>query len=222
MAEPTIPILDAQRVTKRFAFGDETITALSEASLSIAKGEFICLIGPSGCGKSTLLRMVGGFETASEGALLMWGKPVGAPGPDRGMVFQDYGLFPWLTVTENIAFGPLARGRPKAALIAGPSFAKKAPVAPGSIASIGEPWETKRAGRGEFTVIKVTWGLRAVSPPHLVRGASCGGVWRAGAAGPCGTRVCPRLPEPRPGHARSQPPMPRRVEGRGASVTVPG
>jgi NitT/TauT family transport system ATP-binding protein len=113
MAEPTIPILDATHVTKRFAFGEETITALSDATLSIAKGEFICLIGPSGCGKSTLLRMVAGFEAPSEGRLLMWGKPIGAPGPDRGMVFQDYGLFPWLTVTENIAFGPLARGRPK-------------------------------------------------------------------------------------------------------------
>jgi NitT/TauT family transport system ATP-binding protein len=111
MAE--LPILDAQNVTKRFAFGEQTITALSNATLTIEKGEFICLIGPSGCGKSTLLRMVGGFETPSEGSLLMWGKPVGAPGPDRGMVFQDYGLFPWLTVTENIAFGPIARGRPK-------------------------------------------------------------------------------------------------------------
>jgi NitT/TauT family transport system ATP-binding protein len=109
-----LPILDVRQVTKRFAFGAETITALSDASLSIAKGEFICLIGPSGCGKSTLLRMVAGFETASAGSLLMWGKPVTAPGPDRGMVFQDYGLFPWLSVTENIAFGPIARGRPKA------------------------------------------------------------------------------------------------------------
>ena len=105
-----LPILDVQNVTKRFAFGAEPITALADASLRIEKGEFVCLIGPSGCGKSTLLRMVGGFETATEGALLMWGKPVAGPGPDRGMVFQDYGLFPWLTVTQNVVFG-----RPRAA-----------------------------------------------------------------------------------------------------------
>ncbi len=109
-----LPILDIRGVDKRFAFGAETITALSEATLRIEKGEFVCLIGPSGCGKSTLLRMIAGFETPSAGALLMWGKPVAGPGPDRGMVFQDYGLFPWLTVSQNIAFGPVARGRPKA------------------------------------------------------------------------------------------------------------
>ncbi len=116
MAE--LPILEAARVTKRFAFGTQSITALAEASLTVAKGEFICLIGPSGCGKSTLLRMVAGFETPSEGALLVWGKPVAGPGPDRGMVFQDYGLFPWLTVRQNIGFGPAARGLPRAAVAA--------------------------------------------------------------------------------------------------------
>ncbi len=106
------PILDVKNVTKRFAFNNETVTALANANLRIEKGEFVCLIGPSGCGKSTLLRMVAGFETASEGDLLMWAKPVQGPGPDRGMVFQDYGLFPWLTVARNIGFGPAARGRP--------------------------------------------------------------------------------------------------------------
>jgi NitT/TauT family transport system ATP-binding protein len=117
-ATATLPILDVQRVTKRFAFGGEAVTALSEATLRIGKGEFVCLIGPSGCGKSTLLRMVAGFETPSDGALLMWGRPVAGPGPDRGMVFQDYGLFPWLTVAQNIGFGPAARGRPKAEVTA--------------------------------------------------------------------------------------------------------
>ena len=116
MAE--LPILEAARVTKRFAFGAQSITALSDATLSVAKGEFICLIGPSGCGKSTLLRMVAGFETPSEGALLVWGKPVAGPGPDRGMVFQDYGLFPWLTVRENVGFGPAARGLRRAEIAA--------------------------------------------------------------------------------------------------------
>jgi NitT/TauT family transport system ATP-binding protein len=109
-----LPILEAAHVTKRFDFGGRPIVALEDASLSIRKGEFVCLIGPSGCGKSTLLRMIAGFEDVSEGRLHMWGKPVGGPGPDRGMVFQDYGLFPWLTVARNVGFGPAARGRPAA------------------------------------------------------------------------------------------------------------
>jgi NitT/TauT family transport system ATP-binding protein len=83
---------------------------LSDASLSIAKGEFVCLIGASGCGKSTLLRIMAGFEQPSSGEALMRGKPITEPGPTRGMVFQDYALFPWLSVRENIAFGPIARG----------------------------------------------------------------------------------------------------------------
>ena len=109
-----LPILEAAHVTKRFDFQGRDIVALEDASLSIRKGEFVCLIGPSGCGKSTLLRMIAGFEDVSEGRLHMWGKPVGGPGPDRGMVFQDYGLFPWLTVARNVGFGPAARGRPAA------------------------------------------------------------------------------------------------------------
>ena len=107
-----LPILEAAHVTKRFDFQGRPIVALDDASLTIRKGEFVCLIGPSGCGKSTLLRMIAGFENVSDGRLDMWGKPVGGPGPDRGMVFQDYGLFPWLTVARNVGFGPAARGRP--------------------------------------------------------------------------------------------------------------
>ena len=76
---------------------------------SVAKflvaGMSFCLIGASGCGKSTLLRIVAGFETPSSGEALMWGKPIDGPAPDRGMVFQDYGLFPWLTVRRNIEIG---------------------------------------------------------------------------------------------------------------------
>ena len=114
MAEASIPILDLREVGKEFAFGDGRIEALRGANLTVAKGEFICLIGASGCGKSTLLRIVAGFETATSGAALMWGKPIEGPSPSRGMVFQDYGLFPWLTVRGNIGFGPAARGRPAA------------------------------------------------------------------------------------------------------------
>ncbi len=104
------PIIEIKDVSKIFKLQDQTITALSGANLSIAKGEFICLIGASGCGKSTLLRIMAGFEKPSSGEALMWGKPIGGPDPSRGMVFQDYALFPWLSVRDNIAFGPIARG----------------------------------------------------------------------------------------------------------------
>ena len=110
MAEATSPIVEIKRVSKVFQLQDQTIHALSDASLSIAKGEFVCLIGASGCGKSTLLRIMAGFEQPSSGEALMWGKPIAEPDPSRGMVFQDYALFPWLSVRENIAFGPIARG----------------------------------------------------------------------------------------------------------------
>jgi NitT/TauT family transport system ATP-binding protein len=99
-------------VTKRFDGPAGEIVALERANLAIDQGEFVCLIGASGCGKSTLLRIVAGFEAASEGQVLMAGSPVAGPG--RGMVFQDYGLFPWLSVRQNIAFGPAARGLPRA------------------------------------------------------------------------------------------------------------
>jgi NitT/TauT family transport system ATP-binding protein len=112
MAE--IPILEVNNVSKRFLLQGQSIDALRDANLTVRKGEFICLIGASGCGKSTLLRIVAGFEQPTSGEALMWGKPVTGPAPDRGMVFQDYGLFPWLTVRQNIGFGPASRGRPKA------------------------------------------------------------------------------------------------------------
>jgi NitT/TauT family transport system ATP-binding protein len=110
MADPALPIVEIKRVSKVFQLQDQTIHALSEASLTITKGEFVCLIGASGCGKSTLLRIMAGFEQPSSGDALMWGKPIGEPDPTRGMVFQDYALFPWLSVRDNIAFGPIARG----------------------------------------------------------------------------------------------------------------
>ena len=111
MAE--IPILDIKGVGKTYTLGDTRIEALRDANLTVRKGEFVCLIGASGCGKSTLLRIVAGFEQPSTGDALMWDRPIDGPAPDRGMVFQDYGLFPWLTVRENIGFGPRSRSRPK-------------------------------------------------------------------------------------------------------------
>ncbi len=106
-------IIEIEHLSKEFELNGTTIHALRDVNLSIAKGEFVCLIGASGCGKSTLLRIMAGFETASGGAAKMWSKPITEPGPDRGMVFQDYALFPWLTVRDNIAFGPTERSRPK-------------------------------------------------------------------------------------------------------------
>jgi NitT/TauT family transport system ATP-binding protein len=100
-------------VGKRFAGPAGVIEALRGATLDIAEGSFVCLIGASGCGKSTLLRIIAGFELPSDGTVVVAGKPVAGPGPDRGMVFQDYGLFPWMSVRGNIGFGPAARGLPK-------------------------------------------------------------------------------------------------------------
>ena len=114
MGEATVPILQMKNVGKTYSQNGRAIEALRGANLTVRKGEFICLIGASGCGKSTLLRMAAGFETATQGEALMWGMPIEGPGPSRGMVFQDYGLFPWLSVRDNIGFGPKARGRPAA------------------------------------------------------------------------------------------------------------
>jgi NitT/TauT family transport system ATP-binding protein len=81
------------------------VLAVEEVSFQVRRGEFTVLLGPSGCGKSTTLYMIGGFERPSSGELLLHGSPVVGPGPDRGIVFQDFVLFPWRTVLGNIAFG---------------------------------------------------------------------------------------------------------------------
>jgi NitT/TauT family transport system ATP-binding protein len=90
------------------------VEALRGVELELPDGEFVCLIGASGCGKSTLLRIVAGFESASSGSVRVGGKPITRPGPDRGVVFQDYGLFPWLNVQDNIAYGPRQQRLPPA------------------------------------------------------------------------------------------------------------
>ncbi len=103
------PFLAISGVTKRFAVGDEEIEALGRIDLTIDKGQFACLIGASGCGKSTLLRIIAGFEEPTSGGISVHGNAITGPGSDRGMVFQDYALFPWMTVRENISFGPRQR-----------------------------------------------------------------------------------------------------------------
>lgn len=92
-------------------FGD--VTALKDINLKIHRREFVCVIGPSGCGKSTLIRILAGLEQASSGQVLLNGESVTKPGPERGMVFQGYTLFPWLTVKKNIMFGLLESGYDK-------------------------------------------------------------------------------------------------------------
>jgi ABC-type nitrate/sulfonate/bicarbonate transport system ATPase subunit len=92
--------------------GGAPTRALEPISLSVADHAFVTILGPSGCGKSTLLRLVAGLDRPSAGRIVLDGKPVAAPGADRGMVFQSYTLFPWLTVADNIAFGLREKGVP--------------------------------------------------------------------------------------------------------------
>lgn len=84
----------------------QTTSALRNISLALDEGEFVCIIGPSGCGKTTLLKIIAGLEQASSGDICLDGVRVSAPGPERGLVFQDFALFPWRDVSDNIAFGP--------------------------------------------------------------------------------------------------------------------
>ena len=108
------PKIQIQRVGKSFGAADRATPALSEIDLDVAEREFVCLLGPSGCGKSTLLNIVAGFLGPTTGTVLVDGRPVQGPAPDRGVVFQEYALFPWLTVSGNVEFGPLLQSRPAA------------------------------------------------------------------------------------------------------------
>ena len=92
--------------------GSPPVQALESISLDIQPGEFVALLGPSGCGKSTLLNIIASFEQPTSGILTVGGQAIATPGPDRGVVFQEAALFPWLTVWENIVFGPKAQGLP--------------------------------------------------------------------------------------------------------------
>lgn len=102
------------KVSKVFSTGGREVVALDDINLEVRPGEFICLLGPSGCGKSTLLNAIAGFSQPTAGSIVVDGRPVQAPGPDRGMVFQEYALFPWMTVEKNIAFGLEIKKQPKA------------------------------------------------------------------------------------------------------------
>ncbi|MDL2354458.1 MAG: ABC transporter ATP-binding protein [Pseudomonadota bacterium] len=101
-------------VNKVFQTADRELVALKDISLAIPRGQFTCLLGPSGCGKSTLLNAIAGFSAPTSGSIRADGKLVTGPGPERGMVFQEYALFPWMTVAENIGFGLQIKGMAKA------------------------------------------------------------------------------------------------------------
>jgi NitT/TauT family transport system ATP-binding protein len=105
-------ILEVQDLTKVYRSQQGETTALSKVSFKTHRREFVCVIGPSGCGKSTLIRILAGLEGYSGGQVLLDGKPVTGPGRDRGMVFQGYTLFPWLTVRKNVMFGLEMNGLP--------------------------------------------------------------------------------------------------------------
>ena len=108
------PAIALRGVRKVFRTGGAEVVALDGIDLDVAAGEFVCLLGPSGCGKSTLLNAVAGFSPPTAGTIVASGRPVVAPGPDRAMVFQEYALFPWMTVERNVAFGLEVRGTPRA------------------------------------------------------------------------------------------------------------
>jgi NitT/TauT family transport system ATP-binding protein len=108
------PKIQIRRVAKSFGESGRAAPALAEVDLDVAERELVCILGPSGCGKSTLLNIVAGFLAPSAGTVLVDGRPVTGPAPERGVVFQEYALFPWLTVTGNVEFGPLLQSRPAA------------------------------------------------------------------------------------------------------------
>ncbi|WP_336204171.1 ABC transporter ATP-binding protein [Nonomuraea sp. LPB2021202275-12-8] len=108
--------IDIRNVRKEFRIRDtrEPFTALAGTDLDVREGEFLTLVGPSGCGKSTLLDLIGGLTEPSGGEILIDGMPVSGPGLDRGVVFQQYALFPWRTARANVEFGLEAKGVPRA------------------------------------------------------------------------------------------------------------
>jgi NitT/TauT family transport system ATP-binding protein len=106
--------IDVQGLTKTFrAIKGETVEAIRDISVAVGDNEFVSIVGPSGCGKSTLLYIIAGFVAPTAGAVLVDGQPVRGPGPDRGIVFQEYALFPWRTVQDNIRYGLEEKGVPR-------------------------------------------------------------------------------------------------------------
>lgn len=99
-----------KNVSKSFAAKEKTIKALDTINLDVEEGEFLCIVGPSGCGKTTLLRIIAGLDEPTTGEISIDGRAIKGPGYDRGFVFQQYSLFPWRSVIENVAFGLEMKG----------------------------------------------------------------------------------------------------------------
>ena len=102
--------IEIRGLSKVFSSDKRRVVALDSFDMDVADGEFVCLLGPSGCGKTTVLRIVAGLEPATGGSVMVHGKQVSSAGPERGMVFQEFALFPWRTVRKNIEFGLEIRG----------------------------------------------------------------------------------------------------------------
>ena len=102
--------LRVEHLSKVYQTPNGSLLAVKDVSFTVEEGEFVVIVGNSGCGKTSLLNMIGGLESKTEGSILVSGKEVTGPGPDRGMVFQGYSLFPWLTVQKNVEFGLKMRG----------------------------------------------------------------------------------------------------------------
>ncbi|HWR41632.1 ABC transporter ATP-binding protein [Sporomusa sp.] len=113
MTEKAQDKLIIEGVSKTFTGKERQVTALAEASFTVKPSEFVTILGPSGCGKSTILKIVAGLESPTSGRVLLDGREITEPGRDRGMVFQTYTLFPWLSVRENIEFGLDVAGKTK-------------------------------------------------------------------------------------------------------------
>jgi NitT/TauT family transport system ATP-binding protein len=111
-----VKTLTIRNLTKTYfdPYAGAHVTAVRDVSLEVQQGEFVSIVGPSGCGKTTILNMVAGFLPPTGGEILLDGRAVSGPGPDRGVVFQSFALFPWKTVLDNVGFGPKMRGVPKA------------------------------------------------------------------------------------------------------------
>jgi len=105
--------LEAKNIVKHFDHNGNPVLALDGINLKVEEGEFVCIVGPSGCGKSTFLNVVAGLEKPDNGEILLNGKSITTPGPDRTMVFQEGALFPWLKVIDNVEFGLKMAGIPK-------------------------------------------------------------------------------------------------------------
>jgi NitT/TauT family transport system ATP-binding protein len=106
-------ILEIKDLMKAFPKKKGEMVAIADFDLDVEEGEFVCILGPSGCGKTTILRIIAGLETHTRGQILLNGKEISGPGSDRGMVFQEFALFPWRTVRRNVEFGLELKGVPQ-------------------------------------------------------------------------------------------------------------